>query len=139
MIARDEYLEARVMTAAPHQLHMMVVDGAIRFARQAHQALRDNEVETAHLCLNRSREFVSELIAGLDKNQAQDITERVHFLFTYAYRNLALADMEHEPRMIQDALRILEMHRETWRMLCDELKTSGHEAISAGGGFSTLS
>ncbi|MDA1013571.1 MAG: flagellar export chaperone FliS [Planctomycetota bacterium] len=138
-MARDEYLEARVMTAAPHQLHLMVVDGAIRFARQAKQALEVGDLETAHLHLNRSRDFVSELISGLDKNQAADITERVHFLFSFAYRNLALADMEREPRMVKDALRILEMHRETWRMLCDQLTDSPRAAVGGEGGFSMLS
>ena len=61
----EEYLETQVMTATPHQLHMMVIDGAIRFATQAEEALQEDDFETAHFALNRSREFVTEVGEGV--------------------------------------------------------------------------
>ena len=40
MPAADQYLETQVLTAPPEQLHMLVVDGALRFARLGVQALK---------------------------------------------------------------------------------------------------
>jgi flagellin-specific chaperone FliS len=45
MTTAAEYLEAQVLTASPHRLHLLVVDGAIRFARQAQAALLDRKWE----------------------------------------------------------------------------------------------
>lgn len=151
MHIRDEYLESRVSTAAPHQLHLMVVEGAIRYAKQAKESLEQHDIETAHLALNRSREFISELISGVKADQNQELADRVQSLFVFAYRNLAVADMEQEPRAVADALRVLEMHRETWRMLCEQLKDEPRQAAQpmsfesgadhdyGEGGFSVLS
>ncbi len=121
MIRNDEYMASQVMTAPPHQLHMLVVDGAIRFARQGRQALQDEDVETAHIALGKSRDCVSELISGLDEEQSPELTDQLKGLFFYAYRNLVQADIDRELQMIDDALRVLEVHRETWQALTDRL------------------
>lgn len=121
MIRGDEYLETQVMTAPPHQLHLMVVDGAIRFAQRGAQALQEHDFEAAHFALNSSREFVSELIAGLDASQSPELVERLRALFAFVYRSLAMADLHHDVGQIGDALKILEMHREAWRSLMEQL------------------
>jgi len=117
----DPYLETRVLTAPPHQLHLMVVDGALRFSRQAAAALEQRDFETAHFSLNRARDCVNELIVGLKPDQDPDMVDRLKGLFIFAHRNLAQADLVHEPRLIHEAIRILEMHRETWVELIENL------------------
>jgi flagellar protein FliS len=118
----DEYLETQVMTATPHQLHLMVVDGAIRFATQAEEALQENDFEISHFALNRSREFVTELIGGLDQERSDEIVNRLKSLFMFVYQNLVKADMKRDVSMAQDALKILKMHRETWMELGEKVK-----------------
>lgn len=117
----DAYLEAQVMTAKPHHLHLMVVDGAVRFAVQAEEALRKNDIETAHVALNKSRACVSELISGLNPEHAPEMVERLKALFVFAYRNLAEADMQHDAARVSAALRVLRIHRETWTSLGEQL------------------
>ena len=45
--ARDEYLATEVMTAAPQKLQLLLVEAAIRFARQAESHWRVHENEAA--------------------------------------------------------------------------------------------
>jgi flagellar secretion chaperone FliS len=116
-----EYLEAQVLTASPHRLHLMVVDGAIRFARRALDALTGERWEELDTALSRSRDCLAELVGGLDAGQTPDLTVRMKSLFAFVYRSLVLADLERSPGRIQDALRILEIHRETWLELGEEL------------------
>lgn len=118
----EEYLEAQVMTATPHQLHLMVVEGAIRHAKQAEQALAENDVETSHFALNRSREFVNELVCGLKPEPAEDLVTTLRALFGFVYKKLAEADLDHDPQQVRDALRVLEIHRETWVALGETLR-----------------
>ena len=118
----DEYLETQVMTATPHQLHLMVIDGAIRFATQAEEALQEEDFETSHFALNRSREFVTELIGGLDQERSEELANRLKSLFMFVYQNLVSADMKQDVSLVQDALKILKMHRETWMELGEKMK-----------------
>ena len=123
MNAEQEYLESKVMTATPAQLHLMVVDGAIRYATQAVQALDEHNYETTNLALNNARAFVAELISGLDEEQAPELVGQLKGLFFFVYRNLVDADLKHDVGMVHDALKVLRMHRETWVELTEKLKT----------------
>ncbi len=116
-----EYLETKVMTAPAQQLHLMVLDAAIRYARLGMQSLAEQNLERSHEQLNRSREFVSELIGGLNPEQAPEMVHNLTQLFSFVYRNLAMADLERNPKRIEDAIRILETHRETWLELLSHL------------------
>jgi flagellar protein FliS len=116
-----EYLEAQVLTASPHRLHLLVVDGAIRHAKRALEALDGSRWEELDTALSRSRDCVTELVGGLNAEPTPDLTERMQALFTFVYRSLVLADLERSPARIRDALRILEIHRATWVELGEEL------------------
>jgi len=111
---QNEYLETRVMTAQPHQLHLMVLDGAIRFAKYAETAIDEKDYETAHAALNSSRDFVGELISGLDPQHAPELVDQLKALFVFVYRNLVQADLERNSQLVRDALTILQMHRDAW-------------------------
>lgn len=125
----DEYLETRVMTATPHQLHLMVIDGAIRFAAQAEQALEKKDFEVSHLALNRSREFVTELIGGLNEEPAEELVKNLKKMFMFVYKNLVDADLNRDPQLVTDALKILRMHRETWVEVGVKLKEEPPPAV----------
>lgn len=114
MEAVREYLETQVLTASPYRLHLMVVDGALRFARMGLAALEAEDWETMDLALSRSRECVSELLAGLREETQSDVVDAQKALFAFVYRSIALADPERSPQRIEDAVRVLEIHRETW-------------------------
>ena len=109
-----DYLENQVLTASPHRLHLMVVDGAVRFARLGEAALAEHRWEAMGTALARSRSCVSELIGGLDPQQAPELAERWKSLFVFVYHNLTMAELERNSQRIADAVRILELHRETW-------------------------
>lgn len=113
----DEYLEAKVMTAPPEELHLMVVDGAIRQSALAERCLTDGDFEASHNALCRAREFVVELMNGLDESQAPQVVPQLKGLFGFAYRRLHEADMHRDSEMIADALKVLKSHRDTWREL----------------------
>jgi flagellar protein FliS len=110
----SDYRETQVLTAPPWRLHLMVVDGAIRHALLAEQALSTGDFEAAHAALNRSRDFVTELLAGLDARQAPEIVDRLKSLFLFVHRRLVDADRRRDAQSVRDAVHVLELHRETW-------------------------
>lgn len=130
MAATDEYLENQVLTASPHQLHLMVLDGAIRFARQGMAALSDGSGESVRWALQRSRNCVSDLISAIKPESAPELAEQQKQLFLNVYWNLAVAEIERSPARLEDGLSILQLHRETWVELGQKLQTSGQSVAA---------
>ena len=119
-----DYIENQVLTAQPHQLHLMVVDGALRFARKAAQAIENNNFEEGHFALDKSRDLVAELIGGLDPTQQPEMIEQLKALFIFVYENLNHADVKQEASYIHDAIKVLNIHREAWSELVNQLQST---------------
>jgi flagellar protein FliS len=118
----DEYLETRITTATAHQLHLMIVDGAIRYALTAETALGQQNQREADAALDQARGFVSELLCGLDPTRFPQMVDRLKALFVYIHNNLVKAGASRDEHLVKDAVTILRMYRETWLALADKLK-----------------
>jgi len=120
--ARDAYLEAQVLTAPPQKLRLMLIDGAIRFARQALRHWEQQQLELAVEALVRCRAIVAELLASIDI-EASPLTRRVAALYAFLYRQLTTAHAEHDRRRVEEVIEVLTVDRETWWLLCERLPT----------------
>jgi flagellar secretion chaperone FliS len=131
----DEYLESKVSTATPYQLHLMVVDGALRHARAAEAALTQRKLPEARTALAEARRFVAEMMAGLNAQRLPELVDKLKSLFVYVLRNLVKADLQHDPQLVTDSIQVLTSHRETWLALAQRLKEeSAAEAPAAAAG-----
>jgi flagellar protein FliS len=131
------YLESQASTASPERLHLMVVDAAIRFARKGEEALAGKNYEAAYFALDRSRLCVGELLSGINADPNPELAERLKALFVFVHASLTRADVEREPRLVRDALAILERHRQTWldlmeRLVDDRSSGTAPPAVAAG-------
>lgn len=129
--AAQEYLAARVLTASPHSLHLLVVDGALRHMLRAEEFLTAGDRQSAHGALNDARAFVGELLAGLKSDEPGDMTSNVAALFTFVYRRLVEAEIYGSSELVRDAAKVLRMHRETWLELMPRLKETPAEPAPA--------
>jgi flagellar secretion chaperone FliS len=130
MTITAEYLENQVLTASPHRLHLMVIDGAIRFARMGLASMREQRWETMGQNLDRARDCVTELIGGLNSASEPQMAEQMKALFVFSYRSLIAGELERLPQRIEDAIRILNMHRETWVELGLKLQSDPGAAVT---------
>jgi len=119
----DEYLEAQVKTASPERLHLMIVDAALRHAHQGLESLQRQDFETAWFALNRSRACIAELISGIKPEPNVELAANLRGVFVFAYRQLAMAGQTHQAQPVSDALKVLQIHRETWQELIQQLQT----------------
>lgn len=122
-IASDEYLASAVLTATPEQLHLMLYDGAIRFVRQAAEALRQNDFETSCEKLLRAQKIITEMKAGLRPEVQPQLCEQMAGLFNFVYWRLVHANLRRDAAALEEALQILEYQRETWRLLVEKTRT----------------
>ena len=106
--ARDVYLEAQIRTATPQRLRLMLIDGALRFARQSLELWDDEQHrEAQYNALVRCRDIVSELY-GTIKTDEFPVAERVKAIYLFLFQQLAAASLSHDARKVRDVVRVLE-------------------------------
>ncbi len=124
----NPYLKTKILTASPQELRLMLYDGAIKFCRQAVPALEQQDFEGCYNALMRAQKIVLELSTSLNHDVAPDLCEKLSALYTYIYRLLVDANVQHEAAPIEEAIELLEYERQTWQMLIDKLTNEPGEA-----------
>lgn len=119
--ARDTYLETEVLTATPQKLQLMLIDGALRFIELARRHWKNDEDEEACEALIRSQRIVTELLGGLNKDVDPDLAGKVASIYLFVFCTLLSANNERDEEKLDDVVRILNIERETWRQVCEEL------------------
>jgi flagellar protein FliS len=139
--AHDAYLVAQIRTATPQRLRLMLIEGALRHARQVLQVWQGGALpETAYHSLVRCRDIVTELYAVIKPDESP-VARQVAQIYLYLFRLLAEASLTRDPQHVRDAVRVLEQERENWRQVCEKMPeppagfVAGNEAsqeITAG-------
>lgn len=138
--ASEEYLRVRVMTASPEELRLMLLDGAIRFASQAHEAIGRDDVEGAVSGISQCRAIVSELLTTIRDEPDPELADQVRAVYAFLYRELMALGVERDGERLAKVVEMLEYERETWVMLIDQLaKDRGLDQTGEGGPKTSLS
>lgn len=119
--ASQEYLKNAVMTAGPEQLHLMLLDGAIRFASRGVDAVTGGDIEGSFVALERAQRIVLELSNGLRREPNPALVDQMSALYNFIYRRLVDANMNRDATAAEESLRILRHQRETWVMLIGKI------------------
>ena len=114
------YFQSKVMTASPAQLHLMLIEGAIRYCTKGKQQMEKNNEGFASEALVRAIEIVGELLAGVRSGKS-DINKKLSELYLYIFHTLTSAYVNGDQQKLVDVLRILEFERETWQLACQRI------------------
>ena len=123
------YLRNRVMTANPEELRLMLIEGAIRFARMAMDGLHQQDYEKVYDGLSQCQPILLELINALDKKQDPELCARLSGLYAFMYNRTIDASAEKNPDYLNEVIELLEYERETWIMLMQQL--GDHDLIES--------
>ncbi len=130
--ARDTYLETEVMTATPQKLQWMLLDGAVRFVEQTREFWRAGQPDMACETLARAEQIVTELLASLNPQIDPALAKRVAATYLFIFRRLIEAGLKRDEEALDDARRVLEEERETWRQVCAALGATRSDARLPG-------
>jgi flagellar protein FliS len=126
----QQYLESKVLTASQPQLHIMLLDGAIRFGRQA-QTLWSEGAEYSAIdpLLEKTSDIVDELTHGAAKatGATKAISKQLEEQYAFIYRELASSRINQESKHLDTALELLGYQRETWKLACEQLERTDHQ------------
>lgn len=116
----DSYLEAHVLTAAPQKLRLMLIEAAISAARQTLMHWENAKTEEGLAALIHCRDLLSELLSGITPDESE-LTRNVAAVYVFLFKTLTEAQLNRDPKLIESTIEVLEVERQTWRMVCDQV------------------
>ncbi|MBX3432740.1 MAG: flagellar protein FliS [Pirellulales bacterium] len=125
-----QYLESRVTTASSADLQLMLLDGALRFARKAQSSWDDPaHAGEVHQLLLRVVDVMEAATMGVAES-TDPIAQRLEEQYAFLFREFAAVSMGYDRAQFDRAVELLAFERETWRLACE--KARGTSAESAG-------
>ena len=132
----NDYLTAQVLTATPQKLHLMLIDGAIRFVQQAKQVWEDEaRRQTREEALTRCVKISGEMLATI-RTSTLPATKQFIGVYTWLFRTVTEAKILSDQAKLDEALELLLVERETWRLVCEKF---GAEVNDGGSRFAAHS
>jgi len=121
--SQNQYLESKVFTASQPKLHLMLLDGALRFGKQA----QSEWAETADFSLvdqplTRMFDIVEELLQGLASGEGE-ISAQLAEQYAFVYRELATCRINKDLQSLGGCLEVLRFQRETWKLASEQLES----------------
>lgn len=132
--ARDAYLENRVLTAPPQRLRLMLIEGALRFSRQTLLHWERGEHDAGLAALGRARSIVTELMSSIQPD-GSPLSRQVAAIYLFLYRALAEAAIDRNSQQVREAIEVLAIEHETWRLVCEQVPPRESRGTAAGDAY----
>jgi flagellar protein FliS len=111
--AVNVYKNNSVNYASKEQLLLMLVDGAVKFAKRAKEAINKKDIKNAHEYLTRTQDIFTELMISLDRN-AGEWANNLFNVYEFIKNELSQINMEKNEERLDKLMPIIEDVRDTW-------------------------
>lgn len=116
----DAYRKVDVETASQEKLIVMLLTGAMKFAREAKQSMAAGDIGETHTFLVKAQDILSELRSALNMD-AGEVAQNLDRVYEYLHHLLVSANVEKRPEPIDECVRHLEGLRATWQEAFDHV------------------
>lgn len=120
--ARNQYLTTQINTATPGELTLLLMNGCIKFMKQAMDAIENKNYSEKNINLLRSQEIIEELLITL--NMEYEISKNLSALYIFMKESLARANLQLDNRAVQDCIGLMTELRDTWVEALKQLKSA---------------
>lgn len=127
----NAYLKTRVLTATPEELRLMLLDGAIKFARQGREAIDRKDHEGIYSGVSQCRAIVAELMTSIRDDVEPTLADRVRGVYMFLFRELLDVGMNRSVAQLDRVIELLEYERETWALVMQKLARERGDAREA--------
>ncbi|CAM3983811.1 flagellar export chaperone FliS [Vreelandella rituensis] len=109
-------VESGVMSANPHQLIVLLFDGAQASIRAARIHLQAGNTAEKGKAISKALDIINNgLAAALDQEKGGEVAERLGSLYDYIARLLLSANLRNDEESLNQAERLLEDIASAWR------------------------
>lgn len=110
----NQYQNNQILNATPERILIMLYDGAIRFCRQAMQAMDDGNKQVSSEKIGRAMAIICEFANTLNHEVGGDIAKDLDALYSFMTKELTRANLENTRKPIETVEDLLVGLRDTW-------------------------
>lgn len=111
-------LESSVMSASPHQLIVLLFDGARSALVRARILLQQNDIVGKGYALSKAIDIIKNgLKAGLDIEKGGELAENLAALYDYMIQRLMIANLHNDAKIIDEVETLLNSISDAWRQI----------------------
>ena len=111
-------LETGVVAASPHQLIIMLYEGAELAVRMAIKHMNEGDIAKKSASISKASSIILDgLKAALDPQQGGEIAQRLDTLYDYMNNRLMLAHVKNQTAPLEEVLGLLRELRGAWQQI----------------------
>ena len=127
-------LETGVVAASPHQLIIMLYEGAELAVRMAIKHMKEGDLTKKSAAISKASSIILDgLRAALDPKQGGEIAQRLGALYDYMNNRLMLAHVKNETAPLEEVQGLLRELHGAWQQIGTPARTAppSHHSIAA--------
>lgn len=128
-------LETGVVAASPHQLIIMLYEGAELAVRMSIKHMNDGDIARKSTAISKASTIIMEgLRSVLDLKQGGDIAQQLDALYQYMNQRLMLAHIKNQTAPLEEVLGLLRELHGAWQQIGasgSPAPQSSHHSIAA--------
>ena len=110
--------ETGVATASPHQLILMLFDGALLAISSARMAMRNQDISAKGTAISKAVDIiVNGLAVSLDMKSGGELAERLAALYDYCTQRLTHANLHNDEAALDEVADLLTGLRTSWEAI----------------------
>lgn len=114
-------LETSVATASPHQLILMLFDGALLAIAKATTAMQQKNVADKGQAISHAIDIISNgLAASLNFSEGDELANRLAALYDYMCRRLLHANLHNDLAALNEVSHLLGEIKSAWEEIADD-------------------
>lgn len=111
-------VETGVMSASPHKLIVMLFDGAMTAVRNGRTHMKAGNIPEKGAAISKAIQIIENgLRASLDREVGGQIADGLDSLYDYMGRRLLTANLNNQPEVLEEVLRLLTELRDAWNAI----------------------
>jgi flagellar protein FliS len=112
--AYNVYKNNSVNYASKEQLLLMLLDGSVKFAKIARQAMIEKNIPKVHQNILKTQNIYYELMVSLDVNAGGDWAKSLMSIYTFITEKLTEANIKKDLSILDEIIPLIEDVRDTW-------------------------
>ncbi|HEI8866068.1 flagellar export chaperone FliS [Serratia sp. AKBS12] len=111
-------LESGVMSASPHQLIVMLFDGAQSALSRARILMDQGDIAGKGQAISKAINIIDNgLKNSLDHQRGGEVADNLAALYDYMKRRLLQANLHNDPQLIEEVVKLLDNIADAWRQI----------------------
>lgn len=118
----NAYRSTEVLTANKEAILLMLYEGAIRFLKQAIEAVNKNDIQEKSRLIGRTQDIINELRATLNHKQGGELAGSLDSLYGFITDRLIEASKDNRTEKLSEAVSVLMTLHEAWQQAINSVK-----------------